>query len=57
MDFEMRVHALRVDNTISDNGGRLRLDYALEIRGAAAHRTIMDIKLTEAKTVVRPLYY
>ncbi len=48
MDFEMRVRALRVDNGITESGGRLRLDYALEIRGAEAHRTVMDITLTEA---------
>lgn len=45
MDFEMRVHALRVDNSVTAEGGKLRLDYALEIRGAAAHRTIMEITL------------
>ena len=47
MDFEMRVHALRVDNKITENGGTLYLDYALEIRGAEAHRTVMDITITE----------
>ena len=45
MDFEMRVHALRAENTIGAEGGRLTLDYALEIRGAAAHRTVMSIVL------------
>ncbi len=48
MDFEMRVRALRVDNTVTEKGGVLRLDYALEIRGAEAHRTVMEITLTEA---------
>lgn len=48
MDFEMRVRALRVNNGISEAGGRLKLDYALEIRGAEAHRTVMDITLIEA---------
>lgn len=43
MDFEMRVHALRVDNTVTEDGGIIRLDYALEIRGAEAHRTVMEI--------------
>lgn len=47
MDFEMRVRALRVDNTITEEGGVLRMDYALEIRGAEAHRTIMEIILEE----------
>ena len=45
MDFEMRLRALRVDNTITENGGVLHMDYALEIRGAAAHRTVMEITL------------
>lgn len=47
MDFEMRVRALRVDNKITEDGGTLHLDYALEIRGAEAHRTVMDITLAE----------
>ena len=45
MDFEMKVHALRVENTVGAEDGRLTLDYALEIRGAAAHRTVMSIVL------------
>lgn len=45
MDFEMRVRALRVDNGITESGGRLKLDYALEIKGAEAHRTVMEITL------------
>ncbi len=45
MDFEMRIRTLRADNTISADGGVLRLDYALEIRGAVAHRTVMEITL------------
>ncbi len=45
MDFDMRIHALRVENTVTAKGGKLRLDYALEIRGAAAHRTVMEIEL------------
>lgn len=49
MDFELRVRAMRVDNTVSEKGGRLRLDYALEIRGAAAHRTVMEIELIPAE--------
>lgn len=47
MDFEMRIRALRVDNNITESGGRLKLDYALEIRGAEAHRTVMEIILGE----------
>ena len=47
MDFEMRVRAIRVDNKITEDGGTLHLDYALEIRGAEAHRTVMDIMLSE----------
>ena len=47
MDFEMRIRALRVENTITEAGGRLKLDYALEIRGAEAHRTVMEIVLGE----------
>lgn len=47
MDFEMRVRALRVDNKITENGGTLRMDYALEIRGAEAHRTVMEITLVK----------
>lgn len=49
MDFEMRVRAMRVDNTVGEKGGRLKLDYALEIRGAAAHRTVMEIELIPAE--------
>jgi len=45
MDFEMRIRALRVDNTVTENGGTLRMDYALEIRDAVAHRTVMEISL------------
>jgi len=45
IDFEMRIRTLRADNTITADGGVLRLDYALEIRGAAAHRTVMEITL------------
>ena len=45
MDFEMRIRTLRADNTVTTEGGRLRLDYALEIRGAVAHRTVMEITL------------
>ncbi len=47
MDFEMRIHALRVVNTVTEKGGRLKFDYALEIRGAEAHRTVMEIELSE----------
>lgn len=46
MDFEMRIHGMRVDNTVTQSGGVIRLDYALEIRGASAHRTVMEITFT-----------
>ena len=46
MDFEMRLHAVRVVNTVTaESGGTIRMDYALEIRGAAAHRTVMELVL------------
>lgn len=47
MDFDMRVRAVRAENTVTESGGMLRLDYALEIKGAAAHRTVMEITLTD----------
>lgn len=47
MDFEMRIRTLRAENGITEDGGTLRLDYILEIKGAAAHRTIMEITLRE----------
>lgn len=45
MDFDMRLFAARVENTFTPGfGGEIHLDYALEIRGAAAHRTVMTMK-------------
>jgi len=43
MDFEMRLRATRVENSVSEAGGRILMDYALEIRGAVCHRTVMEI--------------
>lgn len=47
MDFDMRLAAARVENTLAQGvGGVIRLDYALEIRGAAAHRTVMTMEFS-----------
>ncbi len=43
MDFDVCVHTYRVDNSLTDEGGRIYFDYAIELRGAATHRTTMEI--------------
>lgn len=46
-NLEMCVYAKRVDNRISENGGILILDYAVELKGMTAQRTKMrvDVKV------------
>ena len=48
-NLEMCVYAKRVDNSISENGGTLILDYAVELKGMTAQRTKMrvDVKVNK----------
>lgn len=48
-NLEMCVYAKRVDNRISENGGTLILDYAVELKGMTAQRTKMrvDVKVNK----------
>ncbi|MDD6094891.1 MAG: DUF1934 domain-containing protein [Clostridia bacterium] len=45
--LEMCVYARRVDNRLTENGGLLILDYAVELKGMTAQRTKMrvDVKV------------
>ena len=43
--LEMCTYARRVDNKISDEGGTLILDYAVELRGMTAQKTKMKVEI------------
>lgn len=46
MDFEIRLLATKLKSTVAPGvGGEIELDYVLEIKGTAAHRTVMKITL------------
>lgn len=44
--LEMCVYARRVENSVSESGGALLLDYAVELKGMTAQRTKMRVKVT-----------
>lgn len=43
--FEAAVFSRTVENTVGEAGGRLYLDYAVELKGGAAIRTKMNIEI------------
>lgn len=47
MTFEMCIYSRRVDNRLSESGGSLYLDYAAEMKGAAAQRVKLNLELTK----------
>lgn len=48
MPFEVCTFARKILNTITEDGGEMHLDYIVEIRGALAQRTLLDISLRKA---------
>lgn len=56
MPFEICTYATRVQNGLTPRGGRLELDYLIEIRGATAEHTqlTVDIKALQKDGTVRP---
>ncbi len=45
--LDMCIYAKKVENTLSEDGGILVLDYAVELRGLTAQRTRMEVKVKE----------
>ncbi len=45
--LEMCVHGRKVVNNMTENGGRIELDYAVELKGMTAQRTKMTIEVTK----------
>ncbi len=46
MTFEICVRTFEVKNNLTEEGGELELDYALEFRGASTERTNIKISVT-----------
>ncbi|MBQ8915018.1 MAG: DUF1934 domain-containing protein [Clostridia bacterium] len=44
--IDMCIYAKRVLNSLSEDGGMLILDYAVELKGLTAQRTKMEVKVT-----------
>ncbi len=51
--FEVCIHAHRVTNTLSEEGGALTLDYHVEIQGAKADHSVLTIAITPVPEEVR----
>lgn len=47
MPFEVCIFTRRLENTVTRDGGRLVLDYAIELRGAAVQRVMMTVDVTK----------
>ena len=45
MPFEVCTYARKAVNTITEDGGEMHLDYIVEIHGALAQRTLLDVVL------------
>ena len=45
--LDMCVYAKKVENCLTENGGTLMLDYAVELKGLTAQRTRMEVKVRE----------
>jgi len=43
--IDMCIYARKVENTLTEEGGTLYLDYAVELRGLTAQRTKMEVKV------------
>ena len=48
-NIDMCTYGKRVENELSENGGTLLLEYAVELRGLTAQRTKMEVKVKELK--------
>ncbi len=48
-DIDMCIYAKKVENSLTEEGGTLVLDYAVELRGLTAQRTKMEVKVKELK--------
>ena len=51
MPFEVCTFARKIANGITEDGGEMHLDYIVEIRGALAQRTRLDITLKKAENI------
>ncbi len=49
MPFELCVYTVKTKNTISRRGGKIILDYFVQIRGASAQRTKMTLEIIPIK--------
>ncbi len=45
--FELGVYTRTLANTITEHGGKLTVDYAVELRGAGAQRTKLEMTVKE----------
>ncbi|MBE6588284.1 MAG: DUF1934 domain-containing protein [Ruminococcaceae bacterium] len=43
--LDMCIYAKKVENTLTEEGGALFLDYAVELKGLTAQRTRMEVKV------------
>ena len=50
--FEIVIHTRRIVNELSLEGGRLELEYSIEIRGVKSELTHLIMEVTPAKTTV-----
>lgn len=50
--IEVGIHSLRVKNGLGKNGGRMELDYVVEIHGAGAERAHFQMQVTPQKREV-----
>lgn len=48
MPFEICTYARKATNSVTVDGGEMHLDYIVEIRGALAQRTVLDVTLRKA---------
>ena len=45
--IEMCVYGKKVENTLTEDGGEIAMDYSVELKGMCAQRTKMTIKVTK----------
>lgn len=49
MPFELCIYTRKLENGITEDGGRLVLDYATELKGTSVQRITMTVEVTRIK--------
>ena len=52
--MEIGISAKEIDNGLSENGGHLKIDYAIEIDHALAGRNLFDIRVRQSEKSINP---